>query len=201
MADFPGSIFSQRELLNIPGMTYDVDKKTTVYAEDLTKLGDETTAIENYLQNSSPVYEDLPLKYIFYGTDVDLGTNGQSKIVWSKERNMVYYQIYIYADSDCSIDASPVGSPFTENMPLGIDLATNLVTPGGKLFLADDAQTFNDVGEIATVDVGSDNWVILCLFPTFGLGTAGILQDDVPRDLDQQWYLAGAGNYMTDEGA
>ncbi len=52
MSRFPSTIFEQREIKNIPGMTYDPDKKTTVYAEDLTKLGDEITAIEEYLENT-----------------------------------------------------------------------------------------------------------------------------------------------------
>ena len=52
MSSFPTTIFEQREINNIPGMTYDPAKKTTVYAEDLTKLGDEITAIEEYLENT-----------------------------------------------------------------------------------------------------------------------------------------------------
>ena len=49
MADFPTSIFEQRELDNINGQTYDVDKKTTVYAEDLQALAAEIIAIQNVL--------------------------------------------------------------------------------------------------------------------------------------------------------
>ena len=51
MSSFPTTIFEQREINNIPGMTYDPAKKTTVYAEDLTKLGDEITAIETYIDD------------------------------------------------------------------------------------------------------------------------------------------------------
>ena len=46
MADFPDTIFTQRELENLPGIEYDADKKKVIFAEDLQALGDEITAIE-----------------------------------------------------------------------------------------------------------------------------------------------------------
>jgi hypothetical protein len=49
MADFPDSIFTQRELLNINGQTFDAQKKTTIFAEDLQALAAEIIAIQNVL--------------------------------------------------------------------------------------------------------------------------------------------------------
>lgn len=49
MADFPGSIFDQRTIENLPGISYDAAKTTHLYAEDVQELGDEVTAIENTL--------------------------------------------------------------------------------------------------------------------------------------------------------
>lgn len=46
MADFPGSIYDQRALENVPGVSYDSTKTQRIYAEDLQGLGDEITAIE-----------------------------------------------------------------------------------------------------------------------------------------------------------
>lgn len=49
MSIFPGSIFSQRTIENVSGQTYDASKTTRLYAEDVTKLGDEVTSIETVL--------------------------------------------------------------------------------------------------------------------------------------------------------
>lgn len=49
MADFPTSIFDQRTISDIPGVVYDETKQHVVFAEDVQKLGDEVTAIENAL--------------------------------------------------------------------------------------------------------------------------------------------------------
>lgn len=49
MADFPTSVFDQRTIENKSGVSYDASKSTIVYAEDVTKLGDEVTALENEL--------------------------------------------------------------------------------------------------------------------------------------------------------
>ena len=51
MADFPTSIFTQRELNNINGQSFDAQKKTTIFAEDIIALGDEVAAIENYIDD------------------------------------------------------------------------------------------------------------------------------------------------------
>lgn len=49
MSEYPNNIFSQREIENVPGQTYDSTKKTRIYAEDLTALGAEVNAIETTL--------------------------------------------------------------------------------------------------------------------------------------------------------
>lgn len=52
MADFPDDIYSLREIQNLPGIEYNVDKKTAIFAEDIQGLADEITAIETYLENT-----------------------------------------------------------------------------------------------------------------------------------------------------
>ena len=49
MSNYPGTTDSFRTIENIPGQTYDVDKTTTVYAEDIQALGDAIVAIEETL--------------------------------------------------------------------------------------------------------------------------------------------------------
>jgi len=60
MVDYPGSIFSQRTIENKPGVTYDETKTTIGFAEDVTNLGDEITALENELgTDPSRSYSDV----------------------------------------------------------------------------------------------------------------------------------------------
>lgn len=49
MSNYPTGYDSFRELENIPGQEYDVDKKTTIYKEDLESRSDAILAIENTL--------------------------------------------------------------------------------------------------------------------------------------------------------
>ena len=49
MSAYPGNIDTFRTLENIPGQDYDVDKTTTVYAEDLEQRADAIIAIEETL--------------------------------------------------------------------------------------------------------------------------------------------------------
>jgi hypothetical protein len=49
MSDYPTGYDSFRALENIPGQEYDVDKKTTIYKEDLEARSDAILAIENTL--------------------------------------------------------------------------------------------------------------------------------------------------------
>lgn len=49
MADYPSSIFEQRELENVSDQTFDATKKTRIYAEDLINLAAEISAIETVL--------------------------------------------------------------------------------------------------------------------------------------------------------
>lgn len=52
MADFPDNIFAQRTITNRVGQVYDSSKQTTIYAEDIIALGDEVTAIEEYIEDN-----------------------------------------------------------------------------------------------------------------------------------------------------
>lgn len=49
MADFPNSVYTPRVKENKSGVVFDVDKKTTLFAEDVSKLDDEVVAIESEL--------------------------------------------------------------------------------------------------------------------------------------------------------
>lgn len=49
MADFPDSIYNLREIENQPGVTYDAEKKSTIFAEDIEGIAGEVTAIETTL--------------------------------------------------------------------------------------------------------------------------------------------------------
>lgn len=49
MSTYPDNIYEHRELENLPGIEYDVNDSKTLYAEDITKLGDEVAAIETTL--------------------------------------------------------------------------------------------------------------------------------------------------------
>lgn len=49
MTAFPGAIYAPRVLANRNGTAYDADKKTVIYAEDLSQRSDEIVAIENTL--------------------------------------------------------------------------------------------------------------------------------------------------------
>lgn len=64
MADFPDAVFSQRTIENVSGVTYDDTKTTKLFAEDITKLGDEITAIENVIGSDS-IWESNTILDIF----------------------------------------------------------------------------------------------------------------------------------------
>jgi hypothetical protein len=52
MADFPGLIFSPRDIENIAGISYDPAKKTALFAEDFSLPAVEIASIENALLTS-----------------------------------------------------------------------------------------------------------------------------------------------------
>lgn len=49
MAQYPNEIASFRDIENIPGQTYDENKKTTLYTEDIQAMRDEIIEIESIL--------------------------------------------------------------------------------------------------------------------------------------------------------
>lgn len=49
MADFPASIYTAREIENLPGIDFDSTKKQVLFAEDVQGITDEITAIESTL--------------------------------------------------------------------------------------------------------------------------------------------------------
>jgi len=52
MASYPDEIFSPRAKENKPGVVYDPDKKTVLFAEDVSKLDSEVVAIETELMGN-----------------------------------------------------------------------------------------------------------------------------------------------------
>jgi len=55
MADFPTSIYEERETENLPGIVFDANKKQNLYSEDFQNHASEITAIETYLKSGSVV--------------------------------------------------------------------------------------------------------------------------------------------------
>lgn len=49
MSDYPTSIFSFRDIANLPGITYDANKSTALFAEDIQSVVNEIIGIENTL--------------------------------------------------------------------------------------------------------------------------------------------------------
>lgn len=49
MADYPGQLFDPRVIENMPGVVYDANKATVLFAEDLNATNDEVVAVETYL--------------------------------------------------------------------------------------------------------------------------------------------------------
>lgn len=54
MADYPGDIYDPRDIENMPGVVYDADKSTIVYAEDINNANAEIVAIETLLGEFAP---------------------------------------------------------------------------------------------------------------------------------------------------
>lgn len=59
MADFPDTIYSPREIENLPGIVYDAGAKKTFFAEDLNNTNDEIVAIETFLMSGNIGKEPL----------------------------------------------------------------------------------------------------------------------------------------------
>lgn len=59
MADFPDNVYELRDIENLPGLTYDPDKKNAVFAEDIQGIADEVTAIETALGTDLSEVQDM----------------------------------------------------------------------------------------------------------------------------------------------
>lgn len=68
MADYPTDIVSFREHNNLPNQTFDVDNKTTLYAEDLEKIENEIIAIEEAL--GSELERIYPVGSLYFNASV-----------------------------------------------------------------------------------------------------------------------------------
>ena len=56
---FPDDIYSQRELVNLPGIEFDAENKKTLYAEDISRIGNEVTNIENWIGTQTETFDEI----------------------------------------------------------------------------------------------------------------------------------------------
>lgn len=56
---FPDDIYSQRELVNLPGIEFDAENKKTLYAEDISRIGNEITNIENWIGTQTETFDEI----------------------------------------------------------------------------------------------------------------------------------------------
>lgn len=107
MADFPDNIFAQRTISNRVGQVYDPAKTTTIYAEDLEKLGDEITAIETAFQGSGHYTDSDVTVTEFFGSALDLGTGGYCRVDAIKQWQLIYLRIEIIIGTSPSLGSLP----------------------------------------------------------------------------------------------
>lgn len=64
MTDYPGAIYSPRAKENSQDVSYDPEKKTVIFAEDITKLDDEVIAVETELGTNPKGTHDSVADYL-----------------------------------------------------------------------------------------------------------------------------------------
>lgn len=141
MADFPDNVYELRDIENLPGLTYDVDKKNAIFAEDIQGIADEVTAIETFFQGAGYSVDDDVTVTEFFGSAVDLGTGGKCRVVMIDQG--LYWVMYI----NIIIGASPsLGTLplviLTDDLPVEIPtFSTGQTVPGsfGALSQASNA--------------------------------------------------------------
>lgn len=198
MADFPATIFEQREMNNIPGMTYDPDKKTTIYMEDLKNLGDEVTAIETYL---SPVKEqtiNIPVLNLYTGSPIDLGDGGDCKCRWQRVGNMINASIELVLGSDYE-EFEGVFAMILDGLlpPISYPGALTGAGSGGGLIESTALNKTDIVSLVVTEAPGS----LMC-FGVFSGNVSGaekLVGNEFPIAISEGWYMAGNFSYWTEE--
>jgi len=152
MADFPNSIPTFRTIQNKPGQTYDPDKRTTLFTEDVQQIRDEVTAIDTAFEGSGHVFDDDVTVTEFFGTAVDLGTGGSCRVDAVTQWQMIYLRIQIVFGEDLDLGTQPISIKGAD-LPITIpDYGVQNAFPGnfGALSKADGtvqmfAPTINNV--------------------------------------------------------
>lgn len=140
MADFPTAIPDFRTIANKAGQTYDPDKQTTLFTEDLQQLRDEITAIDTAFEGSGHFFDDDVTVTEFFGGAVDLGTGGSCRVDAVKQWQFIYLRISIIFGTDMDIGALPL-TILESDLPIDIpDFGAQVAMPGnfGALFKADN---------------------------------------------------------------
>lgn len=141
MADYPGDIYTPRDIENRSGVVYDPLKKTVVFAEDKQKSDAEIVAIETELGlNPKGSYESVAaalldliskaadivalqkaasFQHIFarvynqgYNRHFDIDADGNIYVVGNVAYNKVYYYLTVYKSTDHGKSWAQVGTPF-----------------------------------------------------------------------------------------
>lgn len=198
MADFPATIFEQREMNNIPGMTYDPEKKTTIYMEDLKNLGDEVTAIETYLSPVKETTVDIPVLNLFAGTPLYLGEGGECKCRFMRIGNLVQASIQLVLGEDYE-DFEGVFCMLLEGILPPISYVGTVTGSGaGGALVENVALNKTDVIAFAVTDAPGQ---LMC-FGVFSGNVSGaekLVGNQYPIEIGVGWYMAGNFSYWTEE--
>ena len=97
-AEYPGAIKTFREIEDLPGVVYEPDQKTTIFAKDTTDISDEVVAIEQTLgTNPNGEYETVADRLD------DMGGGGTSfiyeKVILSEPTNIFSFSTEISMDT------------------------------------------------------------------------------------------------------
>lgn len=130
MADFPDNIFTQRTITNRVGQVYDPAKTTTIYAEDIEKLGDEITAIDTAFEGSGHYTDDDVTVTEFFGSAVNLGTGGYCRVDAILQWQFLYMRIEIVIGTSPSLGSLPL-TIMADDLPITVpEYPAGKVMPG-----------------------------------------------------------------------
>lgn len=199
MADFPDSVFTLRDIQNIPQMTYDPDKKTTIYAEDLQNLGDEITAIEEFLEPAKSHEFHPTVINLFTGTPINLGDGGDCTIRWQRVGDFINASMSLYFGAGHD-EFEGVIAPVLEGQMPPISYVGNASLAGGGAGLIENSPLNKSYNVIFGVTAAFGT---LLLFGAFGgdVSDGGqLVGNSLPVSIGEGYYLAGTFGYWA-EGA
>lgn len=179
-------------------MTYDPAKKTTVYAEDLKNLGDEITAVEEYLEPSKTHEFDPVLLDLFTGNPIDLGTDGECKVRWQRVGNMINASFALKVGTDYE----PAGRCFAAILAGAMPAISYLGTitgagSGGGLI----ENVMANKTSLMTLGVTEAPGTLVLLGIVGGdvSNASKLVRDDFPIEATPGWTMAGNFAYWTEE--